>query len=138
MSEFQKINLTLHVTTAALTLGILFLQSLAVVMSRRLDGESQIAALRSIQERIQAFVYYPMLVVMIITGTFNIHATNAFAQGKWLHWKLLFVLLLLGLGYLIGREIKVGPYKKPFGILIHIMVFVLGYSILWLAVLRPY
>ena len=82
----NAILLTLHVTTAAMVVGVLFLQSLAVVMALRLKSEVQQEGVRILHGRVHRFIYYPMLAVAVLSGFWYAFATDAFAQGRWLHW----------------------------------------------------
>jgi uncharacterized membrane protein len=130
--------LTLHVTAAALVAGALFLQSLGVVMALRLPSEAQRLGVRTLQLRMHRFIYYPILAVAVITGFWLTFAGDVFAQGRWLHWKLVFVVLLAGLGLLTGRGIRAERPAKPLALVVHIAVFVIVACIVYLAVLRPY
>ena len=129
---------TLHVTAAAIVVGVLFLQSLAVVMALRLPSDAKRAGVRLLASRMHAFIYYPILGVTALTGFWNAFAGDAFAQGRWLHWKLVFVVLLAGLGLLVGRGIRAERPVRPVALMIHIAVFVISACIIYLAVLKPY
>jgi uncharacterized membrane protein len=129
---------TLHVTAAAIVVGVLFLQSLAVVMALRLAGEAQRSGVRLVQTRIHRFVYYPMLAVAVLAGFGLAWATDAFQQGRWLHWKLVLVVLLVGLGLLTGRGLRAQRVNKPQGMVVHILIFLLSAGIVYLAVLKPF
>ena len=100
---------TVHVTAGAIVVGVLFVQSLAVVMAMRLPGEAQREGVRTLQGRIHAFIYYPILAVAVAVGFWLAFAGDVFAQGRWLHWKLVFVVLLVGLGQDIGRQEATPP-----------------------------
>ena len=129
---------TLHVLSAAIVVGVLFLQSLAVVMALRLPADAQRQGVRILQGRIHAFIYYPILGVTLITGLWNALAVDAFATGRWLHWKLVFVVLLVGLGLLTGRGIRAERPLRPLAMIVHIAIFVVAGCIVYLAVLKPY
>ena len=129
---------TLHATAAAIVVGVLFLQSLAVVMALRLPGDQQREGVRILQKRIHAFIYYPILAVTLLSGLWNALATDAFGQGSWLHWKLVFIVLLIGLGLLTGQGIRSERPRRPVAMAVHIGVFVIAACILYLAVLKPY
>jgi protoporphyrinogen IX oxidase len=134
----HAILVTLHVLSAAIVVGTLFVQSLAVVMTLRLPGESQREGVRIVQRRIHGGIYYPMLGLAVLTGLWNAMVEDAFAHGRWLNWKLLAVVLLVGLGLLTGRAIRAERPSKPLAIAVHAGIFVLAALILYLAVLRPF
>lgn len=134
----DAILVTLHATAAAIVVGVLFLQSLAVVMALRLPNETQRQGVRILQGRVHAFIYYPILAVTVLTGLWLAVAESAFDEGRWLHWKLVFVVLLVGLGLLTGRHIRAERPGRPLAMVVHILIFVVSYCILYLAVLRPY
>lgn len=127
----------LHVTAAALVIGALFLQSLAVVMALRLKSAEQQEGNRILQRRMHLFVYYPILAVALGSGLWLAQMTDAFAQGKWLHWKLVAVVLLVGLGLLTGRGISARRVFKPAAMLVHIAIFLVSLWIVWLVTTRP-
>ena len=62
--------LTLHVTGVCLVVGTLFVQSLAVIFRLRLTDPAQIEGAQWIQRRIYLFIYYPILVITIISGLY--------------------------------------------------------------------
>lgn len=129
--------LTLHVTAMALVLGTLFLQSLAVVMALRLKTAEHQVGVRELQRRIHAFIYYPILLVALASGMWLAIDGDAFSQGKWLQWKLVAVVLLIGLGFLVGWELRGGRVFKPVAMMIHIVIFLLALAIVYLATVRP-
>lgn len=129
---------TLHVTAAAIVVGVLFLQSLAVVMALRLPTEAQREGVRALQTRVHAFIYYPILGVVLLSGLWNAVAEGAFSQGRWLHWKLLAVVVLIGLGLLTGRGIRSEHPVRPVQMAVHIGVFFVSAAIIYLAVLKPF
>ena len=126
----------LHVTAAALVIGALFLQSLAVVMALRLKSEAHREGNRTIQRRIHLFIYYPILLVALGSGLWLALRTGAFEQGRWLHWKLAGVVLLIGLGLLTGRAITAKRVFKPVAMLVHIGIFLVSVWIVYLAATR--
>jgi len=128
---------TLHVTAAAIVVGVLFLQSLAVVMALRLAGEAQRSGVRLVQTRIHRFVYYPMLAVAVLAGFGLAWATDAFQQGRWLHWKLVLVVLLIGLGFLTGHALRKQAVPKRFAMAVHIVIFLAALCLVYLAALKP-
>ena len=130
--------LTLHITSAALVLGTLFLQSLLVVMALRLKGPVQAEAVRGVQRRVQAFVYYPLLALALGTGLWIAVWADAFAGGRWLHWKLVAVVLLIGLGLLTGQSLRSGRAAKGPALAVHVAVFFLALLIVHLASAKPF
>ncbi len=130
--------LTLHVTAGALVLGVLFLESLTVVMALRLPGEPQREGVRTVLCRAHLYVYYPILAVVVVTGLINAAWVGAFAQGLWLHWKLVFVLLLMGLGLLTGGQLRAGAPGKGAAMAVHVLTFVVSLMIVFLAVIQPF
>jgi uncharacterized membrane protein len=129
---------TLHVTAAAIVVGVLFLQSLALLMALRLAGEAQRTGVRLLQTRIHRYVYYPMLALAVLAGFANAWANDAFSQGRWLHWKLVLVVLLAGLGLLTGRNLRAQRVARLLGMLVHVLIFFVSAAIVFLAVLKPF
>jgi uncharacterized membrane protein len=129
--------LTLHVTGMALVVGALFLQSLGIVMALRLKGAGHQDGVRELQRRIHAFIYYPILAVTLSTGLWLALDGDAFSQGKWLQWKLVLVTVLIGLGFLVGWELRAKRIVKPIAMAIHIVIFLLAAGIVYLATVRP-
>ena len=76
----------LHVTAISLVVGTLFLQSLTIVMALRLKSDAQREGQQILQQRIHWFIYYPILAVALATGLGLALASDAFHQGRWLHW----------------------------------------------------
>ncbi len=130
--------LTLHITAASLTLGAVFLQSLMVVMALRLEAPAQAAGVATLQRRLQAFVYYPLLAVTLATGLWIALEGDVFSEGKWLHWKLVGVVLLAGLGLLAGRSVRSGKAAKGPAMAVHVGVLLVGLSIVYLAAVKPF
>jgi uncharacterized membrane protein len=129
--------IALHVTAVSLVVGTLFLQSLSVVMALRLKSGAQQEGQRILQQRIHWFVYYPILLVALATGLGLALSTDAFHQGRWLHWKLVGVVLLIGLGFLTGWEIRAKRVVKPLAMIVHILVFLVSLWVMYLATARP-
>ena len=128
----------LHLTAICLVVGTLFVQSLAVIFRLRLTDPMQISGAQWVQYRIYKFIYYPILLVAIITGMYLAYNTNAFSAGKWLHWKLVCLTLLIGFGFLNGRQINENHLPKPFAMLVHIGIFLTAATMIYLVKLRPY
>lgn len=132
------ILLALHVTSVALVIGTLFLQSLVVVMAMRLKTPEHAEGVRIIQRRVHLFIYYPILAVAVMSGFWLAFEGGAFAQGRWLHWKLVLVVLLAGLGLLMGHELRARRVAKGAAMAVHIVIFVLSAWIVWLATAKPF
>jgi uncharacterized membrane protein len=130
--------LALHVTAVAVVIGSLFVQSLAVVMALRLKTEEQREGVRILLRRIHLFVYLPILLVALGTGLWLAWGGEAFSEGTWLHWKLVGVVLLIGLGLLTWRGIQARQPIKPLALLVHICVFLVSLWIVYLATARPF
>ncbi len=130
--------LAIHVTSAALVVGSLFLQSLVVVMALRLAEPAQREGVRLIQRRVHLFIYYPILLVALLTGLWLALDGDWFGAGRWLHWKLVFVVVLIGLGLLTGQGIRRERVVKPVAMIVHVLVFLVSLCIVYLAVLKPY
>ncbi len=133
--------LALHVTAISLVVGTLFMQSLLVVMALRLKVAQQREGVRIMQLRVHLFIYYPILAVALASGFWMAGLGEAFAEGRWLHWKLVLVLLLIGLGLLTGRNLRGrgagrSPAKGP-ALAVHIVIFVLSAWIVYLATVKP-
>lgn len=128
---------TIHVTTAVLAAGVLFAVSLAVVVANRLEGASQREGVRMLLRRLALGAYYPMLGLALASGFFQAWLTEALTQGKWLHWKILAVMLLVGLGLMTDRAVRIGHARKPIALAVHIAVFLITAVIMFLAVRRP-
>ena len=138
-----QILLALHVTSAALVIGALFLQSLVVVMAMRLKIPEHAEGVRIIQRRVHLFIYHPILVVAVGSGFWLAVLGGVFDEGRWLHWKLVLVVLLVGLGLLTGHELRArpgkrGPVKKGPAMAVHIVIFVLSLWIVYLATAKPF
>ena len=133
MSSFV---IALHVTAVSLVVGTLFLQSLMVVMALRLKADAQREGVRILQQRIHWFIYYPILLVALGTGMGLARATGAF-QLAWLQWKLVGVVLLIGLGLLTGWEIRAKRVVKPLAMAVHIVIFLVSLWVVYLAAVRP-
>jgi uncharacterized membrane protein len=134
----RDLVLTLHVTGAAIVVGVLFLQSLLVVMALRLRGESQREGVRRVQARVQAGVYYPLLAFALLTGAWIAWLDDALAHGRWLHWKLLAVVLLVGLGLLTGQALRSERPSRPLALAVHVAIVLVSALIVFLAAVQPF
>jgi len=129
---------TIHVTAAAFVLGVLFLQSMAVVMLRRLPSDAQRLGVRTLLGRIQRGVFWPILLLTLLTGLWDAMAEDTFSSGRWLHWKLLLVVLLIGTALLTSQGLRAERPSRFGALAVHIAVFVLALGIVYLAVLQPF
>ena len=89
-----------------LVIGTLFLQSLSVVFRLRLKSPEEAKGLEKTQSRIHKFIYYPILGVTIISGIVLAIKTEAFAEGKWIHWKLGLLIILIVSEYKTANRLK--------------------------------
>ena len=137
-ATMQTALLILHVTLAATVVGVLFAQSLLVVMALRLRGEGQRQGVRIVQRRLHGFVYYPLLAVTLLSGAWLAWAGDAFAQGSWLRWKLVAVVLLIGLGLLTGQALHTERPARGLALAVHVAILALSAAVLGLAVLKPF
>ena len=129
--------LPLHVTAAALVIGSLFVQSLMVVMALRLKLPEHREGVRILQRRLHVFIYYPILLVALVTGLWMALLTGAFGEGRWLHWKLVWIVVLAGLGFMTGRNLRQREVAKPVAMVVHIVIFLVSMAIVYLAALKP-
>lgn len=131
--------LALHVTAICLVVGTLFVQSLAVVFRLRMQEDELIRGAQWIQKRIYNFIYYPILVVAVLSGLYLAMLGGWFTNGtKWLHWKLVFLMLLIGLGFLNGRQINEKRLPKPVAMFVHIGIFLVSVVMIYLAQIKPF
>ncbi|MBF0279474.1 MAG: hypothetical protein HQM13_16875 [SAR324 cluster bacterium] len=129
--------LTLHILSICLVVGTLFVQSLAVVFRLRLKGPQQITGAQWVQARIYKFIYYPILVVAVASGYYLAIDTGAFSQGKWLHWKIVLLLILVGFGFLNGKQINNKELPKILAMMVHIGIFLVAAAMIYLVVAKP-
>ena len=130
--------MALHVTAVCLTIGTLFVQSLAVIFRLRLEHPQQIEGAQWIQYRIYKFIYYPILIITIISGLYLAVQTHAFSSGKWLHWKLVLLMILIGFGFLNGRQINNNDLPKPLAMFVHIGIFCTAALMIYFASIKPF
>jgi uncharacterized membrane protein len=132
--------LTLHILFAAITIGVLFVESLAMVMVLRLPEENHREGARRLQLRIHRGIYYPALVIAIGTGFLLGWREGALAEGwlAWMAWKLVLVVLLAGLGLIAGQALQQRSFAKPAALLVHLGVLALSAGIVALAALKPF
>jgi len=134
----EEYLLALHVTAVSLVIGTLFLQSLVVVMALRLKTGEQREGIRIVQRRVHLFIYAPILLVALASGLWLALSGNAFDEGKWLHWKLVGVVVLIGLGLLTWRGIRARQPVRPLALSVHICIFLVSFWIVYLATARPF
>ncbi len=130
--------LTLHMISMCLVIGTLFLQSLTVVFRLRLKSIEEAKGLEKTQSRIHKFIYYPILGVTLLSGIVLAMKTNAFAEGKWIHWKLGLLLILIALGIQNGKQIKEQVLPKKYAMMVHIAIFIVGACMIYLATIKPF
>ena len=130
--------LTLHIISMCLVIGTLFLQSLSVVFRLRLKSPEEAKGLEKTQSRIHKFIYYPILGVTVISGIVLAIKTEAFAEGKWIHWKLGLLIILIALGIQNGKQIKKVILPKKYAMMVHIAIFIVGACMIYLATIKPF
>jgi len=130
--------LTLHMISMCLVIGTLFLQSLTVVFRLRLKSAEESMGLEKTQTRIHKFIYYPILGVTLISGVVLAIKTGAFSEGKWIHVKLVLLMVLIALGVQNGRQIKEAVLPKKYAMMVHIAIFIVGAYMIYLATIKPF
>lgn len=130
--------IAIHVTSASLVVGTLFVQSLAVIFRLRITDSAQIEGAQFIQSRIYKFIYYPILVITFISGLYIATQTGAFQSGKWLHWKLMLLLVLIVFGLMNGRQIHKKDLPKPLAMFVHIGIFCTSAVMIYLVSVKPF
>ena len=121
-----------------LVIGTLFLQSLTVVFRLRLKSAEEAMGLEKTQTRIHKFIYYPILRVTLISGVVLAIKTGAFSEGKWIHVKLVLLMVLIALGVQNGRQIKEAVLPKKYAMMVHIAIFIVGAYMIYLATIKPF
>ncbi len=122
----------------SLVVGTLFLQSLTVVFRLRLNSAEEREGLRKTQSRIHKFIYYPILAVTIFSGVFLAVKTGVFVEFKWIYAKLTLLLILIGLGFLNGLQIKQDVLPKKYAMMVHIAIFLISGGMIYFATVKPY
>ena len=130
--------LTLHMISMCLVIGTLFLQSLTVVFRLRLKSAEEAMGLEKTQTRIHKFIYYPILGVTLISGIVLAIKTGAFSEGKWIHVKLVLLMVLIALGVQNGRQIKEAVLPKKYAMMVQIAIFIVGAYMIYLAPINPF
>ena len=130
--------LTLHMISMCLVIGTLFLQSLTVVFRLRLKKQEEVEGVQNIQQRIHKFIYYPILAVTVLTGIFLALNTGVFAQFHWIKVKMVLLILLVIFGVLNGKQIQTDVLPKKYAMMVHIPIFLIGASMIFLAAVKPF
>ena len=130
--------LSLHMISMCLVIGTLFLQSLSVVFRLRLKTPEERAGLRNTQVRIHKFIYYPILAVTILSGMYLAVQTGVFSKSNWIYPKLGLLLVLIGLGFLNGAQIKKDVMPKKYAMMVHIAIFIVGATMIYFATVKPF
>ncbi|NIQ03827.1 MAG: hypothetical protein GWM98_28650, partial [Nitrospinaceae bacterium] len=71
-----------------------------------LKSNPEAAGLKKIQNRIHKFIYYPILLVTILSGIVLAVQTGVFQEAQWIKWKMGLLVLLILLGIQNGIQIK--------------------------------
>ena len=131
--------LALHMISMCLVIGTLFLQSLTVVFRLRLKSVDEVAGIRKVQVRVHKFIYYPILGVTLLSGIYLAMETGVFSKNQgWIQWKLLLLLVLIGLGILDGRQIQSDLLPKKYAMMVHIAIFIISTLMIYLATIKPF
>ena len=131
--------LTLHVLTVMLVIGTLFVQSLTVVFRLRLSDPAQIEGIQWIQCRVHQLIYYPILVLAVSSGAYlGLLQEGLTSLGKWLHSKIILLLILIVFGFLNSRQISNENLQKPQALLVHIGIFMGSAGMIYLAQVKPF
>ena len=131
--------LALHMVSMCLVIGTLFLQSLTVVFRLRLKSAGEVEGIRKVQTRVHKLIYYPILGVTLFSGMYLAMKTGVFSKGQgWIHLKLLLLLVLIGLGVLDGRQIRSDLLPKKYAMMVHIAIFIVGATMIYLATIKPF
>ena len=130
--------LTLHMVSMCLVVGTLFLQSLTVVFRLRLKSAEEREGLRKTQARIHKFIYYPILFVTVVSGIYLAVKTGVFDESRWIYTKLGLLLVLVGLGFQNGVQIKQDMLPKKYAMMVHIAIFIIAGGMIYLATVKPY
>lgn len=130
--------LTLHMISMCLVVGTLFLQSLTVVFRLRLKSAEEREGLRKTQKRIHKFIYYPILLMTLISGTYLAIKTGVFSESRWIYTKLGLLMMLIGLGFQNGIQIKQDHMPKKYAMMVHIAIFIIAAGMIYLATVKPF
>jgi uncharacterized membrane protein SirB2 len=130
--------LTLHMISMSLVIGTLFLQSLTVVFRLRLKEAAEVQGLRKTQARIHKFIYYPILAVTLISGIYLASVTGVFEKMDWIKVKIVLLVVLIALGVQNGRQIQYNTLPKKYAMMVHIAIFIVGATMIYLATVKPF
>ncbi|MFQ5449410.1 MAG: CopD family protein [Nitrospinaceae bacterium] len=130
--------LTLHMISMCLVIGTLFLQSLSVVFRLKLKNDHEVAGLKKTQVRIHKFIYYPILAVTLLSGIVLAVKTGVFQEAGWIKLKMVLLFILIGLGFLNGKQIPKDILPKKYAMMVHIAIFIVGSSMIYLATIKPF
>ncbi len=136
--DYYPYLLALHVVSVCVVVGTLFVQSLAVVFRYRMDNPIQLEGAQWLQLRIHRFIYHPILGVTVATGLYLAMMTEAFSNGKWLHWKLTLLIVLIAFGFMNGRQIRNLELPKPLAMFVHVGIFLTSAVMIYLASVKPF
>ena len=106
----------------------------------RLSLPAQIEGAQWIQRRIYLFIYYPILGVTVASGLYLALSREIFStEGqRWLHWKLMFLVLLIIFGFMNGKQIGNTNLSKPLAVFVHIGIFCISAVMIYLALVKPF
>jgi len=130
--------LTLHMISMCLVIGTLFLQSLTVVFRLRLKETAEIQGLKKTQARIHKFIYYPILGVTLLSGIYLATVTGVFQKMDWIKVKMILLIVLIALGVQNGRQIARDSLPKKYAMMVHIAIFIVGATMIYLATIQPF
>jgi uncharacterized membrane protein len=128
---------TIHVLFAAIVIGALFIESLAMVVQRRLPHEEHREGARLLMARLHRGGYYPSLLIALITGAVLAWHQDVLSSG-WLAWKLVLVVLLIGLGMIGGQALRKAALPRPASLIVHILIVFIAGGIVYLAYVKPF
>jgi len=136
----NNLVLTLHVTSTMLVVGTLFVQSLLVVFRLRLSNQMQIEGVQLVQLRVHQLIFYPILFVAMASGIYLALLQERFSDpgNGWLHTKIILLLVLVILGFLNGRQIMNRDLLKSQALMVHIFIFILSVTMIYLAQFKPF
>jgi uncharacterized membrane protein len=128
---------TIHVLFAAIVIGSLFIESLAMVVQRRLPRDEHREGARLLMGRLHRGGYYPSLLIALVTGAVLAWYQDLLSAG-WLAWKLVLVVLLVGLGMVGGQALRKAALPRPASLIVHILILLIAAGIVFLAKVKPF
>jgi len=126
----------IHVLFASFVIGSLFVESLAMVVQRRLPDEEHREGARLIMARLHGGAYFPALVVAVASGFLLAWMEGLLSEG-WLAWKLVLVVLLVGLAMIGGQALRKAALPRPAALAVHVLVVLIAAGIVYFARIRP-